>query len=563
MSKQKISGIVNLSLMICLFLISLVILSQSTGYNTSLDPVLDFVGDPEIDFVSLLGGSSSDNSYSMVVDDLLNVYIAGWTESSDFTTTSNAYNQTESGLAKDLYIAKISADGSTLIYSTFICGTIDQFSHGSLPALAVDKSGNAILAASTNGNSMETTAGAINSSSMGGRDIIIAKISADGSELLYGTYFGGSDEDFVIDIELDEEDNIYLSGQTESTDFLTTSGAYSESHSGPSPGGIDVFYIKIFANGSLASSTLFGGSGNDSYAFLELDSQGNVILSGGTTSSDMYTTVDALYPSPIGGDGYVFGSYVEGKDDFIVKLSNDGSQVLYSTYIGGNKNEYINALILDSEDNIYIGGSTSSSDFPVSANAFKQTNGHIPDNWIGDIFITKVSADGSEILASTYFDGWAGTRFCRALGLDQDNNIYVTGAGNLHLNVLTANMSNLLYSNEDIGGYSINVAQTQDDSVSIYLAGHLSPSGSPFTGSHVNWLSPTQSQALFVAKYDWALEPDTTTPPTTDEPPTTTTSTPTTAPTTAGSTGGFDFLILEALILMYGVFHFNQRRKKQ
>ncbi|MHA1940351.1 MAG: SBBP repeat-containing protein [Candidatus Hodarchaeales archaeon] len=566
--KQKISLVTKLFLIMCLIFISLVVLSQVNGYITTNDgavnpsfhslnkqPQLKATSSPEIDFISLLGGFTTDNAYTMVLDDFQNIYIAGWTRSSDFPTTTNAYNRIKGSLLRELYVAKISANGSQLVFSTFICSTNDAFSDGSLPSIALDSTGNVILAASTTSDDFETTAGAINATRIGARDIIVAKISADGSELLYGTFFGGSDEEMVTALEIDGEGNIFLAGQTESTDFMTTAGAYNQSHSGPSPDGLDVFVVKIYSNGSLAYSTLFGGTGNESYPFLTLDSQGDVIIAGGTSSTDMFTTADALYPSPIGGDGYIFGDYLEGKDDFIVKFSANGSKVLYSTYIGGNQNEYINTLTLDSEDNIYIGGSTSSGDFPVTPGVIRETNGHTPSDWIGDMFITKIAADGSEILYSTFFYGGTGSIFCRDLSVDQENNIYFTGSGATH--VLSANMSAELYVNPSIGGFSIDLVETQDD-IAIYVAGAENDIGPPFTGSYVNWLSPTQFQAVFVAKFNWALGPSqTSTTTTTDQSPTTTTTTTTTGDTA----GGFDFLIIEALIVISAVFVTRRRRR--
>ncbi|MHA1946044.1 MAG: SBBP repeat-containing protein [Candidatus Hodarchaeales archaeon] len=574
MRKSKISQLSNLFLIICLIFISIAVLNQTNGYitknevaanpekenialyNSIKQPMMEFDSSPEVDFISLLGGFTTDNAYSMVLDDYQNIYIAGWTRSPDFPTTVNAYNRIKSPLLRELFVSKISANGSSLIFSTFICGTNDDFSDGSLPALALDNTGNVILTASTVSDDFETTAGAISSARIGARDVIIVKLSADGSELLYGTYFGGSDEEMVIGLEIDEEDNIFIAGQTESTDFITTPGAFNESHSGPSPEGLDLFVAKIYSNGSLAFSTLFGGTGSESYPFLALDSQGNVIVVGGTSSTDMYTTTDALYPSPIGGDGYGFGKYLEGKDDFVVKFSADGSEVLYSTYIGGNQNEYINALTLDSVDNIYIGGSTSSSNFPVTADAYRQTNGHTPSDWIGDMFITKIAADGSEILSSTLFDGLSGSRFCRDISLDEENNIYFTGSGVTH--VLSANMSNLLYANTSIGGFDIELVE-QENNVAMYLLGEAIPTGSLFTGSHIYWLSPVQTgQSVFVAKFNLPISiPTSNTTSNTDQ----STSTTTTDTTTDDATGGFDFMIIEALILISGVYIIRRKRR--
>jgi hypothetical protein len=557
--KFKINFLPKLFLIMSCIFISLVVLNHSYSYNRIEQPVIEFTGSPEIDFISLLGGTYEEPAYSMVLDDLHNIYIAGWTNSPDFPTTIHAYNPNRSTCTYDIYVAKISADGSTLLFSTLICGTYDSYPyHGSPPSIGLDSFGNVIVVGSTSSDDFETTAGAINITRIGQRDIIIAKISADGSELLYGTYFGGSDEDAVRDLVIDDEDNIILLGHTESTDFMTTPGAYQRTHSGPSPEGLDLFIAKIHANGSLAYSTLFGGNGNDGFASFALDSQGNVIVAGDSTSADLFTTSDALYPSTIGGSGVKIGKYLLDVDGFVAKFSADGSEVLYSTYIGGSSNEWIGSMTLDSADNIIIGGSSISTNFPTTKGAYQPINGDVTSIF-GDMFITKIAADGSSILYSTFVDGSDGSFYCRDICLDKDNNIYFTGTGHTH--VLSADMSTMLYKNSTsppitnaFGGYSIELIETQDN-IAFYVVGSATTTSSLFAGPNVTWLSPNQNHAVFIVKLDWAIsrtQSNTSSIETTDLSTTTTSEVKTT---------GFDFLIIGMLVITSGMIYFKRKGK--
>ncbi|MHA2215475.1 MAG: Loki-CTERM sorting domain-containing protein [Candidatus Hodarchaeales archaeon] len=441
-----------------------------------------------VEFSTYLGGSNHETVYGLTLDDSNNIYIIGTTLSSDFPTTQGVYNRTHSG-GRDLFVTKMSPDGLTIVFSTLI-GPATGFFNG---RIALDSSNNIIIAAETDSSNFPTTTGVYDETHNGDSEVVVAKLSTDGSNLIFSTFIGGTAFDEVTSITIDSSDNIFITGTTDSSDFPTTSNAYQQIKNGST----DSYVTKLSADGSnLEFSTFIGGNGNEWFPMIALDSQNNIIISGGTASSNFPTTPSALYSSPIGGSGLNWPPFgIICKDLFISKFSTDGSELLYSSYLGGDGNEYVNAMILDSSDNIIITGATGSTDFPTSSNAYDKiysgASGGDP-NWINDIFVTKIAADGSTVLASTYLGGSGSFEYGRGIELDDSNNIYLTGVtgssnypvtanalqptigGNddSFISVLSADMSNLNYSTffggsslED--GYSIH----RDDQGFIYITG--------------------------------------------------------------------------------------------
>lgn len=454
--------IVVISAIVILFLLQLGLIRVQASKNLSSQTIEEI--NPVLDFTTYIGGNDGDSSYSLALGSDHSIYIAGWTKSADFPTTNNAFSRTRSSSPKDIFVAKLSADGSELLYSTYLGGTSDIFESGSLVALALDSSNNAIVGASTSSSQFPTTPGSFNQTHSGDRDVFIAKLSADGSNLLFSTFIGGNDSDSITAIELDSANNVYFSGQTESRDFPTTAGGYNRTHGG----GEDVYVAKLSADGStLEFSTFVGGSVDDCYPLLALDSQNNIYISGSTSSFNFPTTIDALNYSSNGGNGYSFGDDLTSIDLFVCKISADGSELLYSTYLGGTKSEYVNAIVADSADNIIITGSTGSSDFPSTANAYDPSynGGNTDPDFVGDIFVTKIAANGSNLMFSTFLGGSSDYEFSRDITLDNDDSIYLTGYtrstnfpltsspfdsdssyGEAFLSVLSADASELLYS---------------------------------------------------------------------------------------------------------------------
>ncbi|MHA2249920.1 MAG: SBBP repeat-containing protein [Candidatus Kariarchaeaceae archaeon] len=235
-------------------------------------------------------------------------------------------------------------------------------------------------------------------------DAIISKFSNEG-QLLWSTYLGGTSNEAGNNIVVDAFDNVVVLGVTKSRDFPTTVDAYQQNYSGY----YDLFISKFSPNGDLIYSSYLGTSEEESITDAAIDSDGNFIISGVTSSANFPTTIDAQQPA--------FGGLT---DSFLMKLAPDGS-TLYSTFLGGSSHDWIDNIILDKDGNIITSGGTESSDYPITENAFQ-------DSLQGterDFIITKYD-DSGQLIYSTYFGG-SQADDCFGLGVDSTGSIITTG----------------------------------------------------------------------------------------------------------------------------------------
>ncbi|MFX1283609.1 MAG: SBBP repeat-containing protein [Promethearchaeota archaeon] len=396
------------------------------------DPLQSITIDPQkLTASTYIGGGDWEGLGDMALDSSGNIYICGGTMSPLFPNTTDAYDPTHNG-GYDVFIVKFSADGSQLLYSTFLGGS----NHDYAQSIALDSSNNVYICGVTHSKNFPIKH-AYDSTHNGTTDAFVAKLSADGSELLYSTFIGGTDNDYVDDIVLDRSNNVYITGSTHSANFPTTPTAFDSTYGGYSnevylyPWGLyrffgDAYVSKISTNGSkLLYSTFIGGSGDELSRGITLDSSENIYITGETWSDDFPTTSTA-YNTTYGGSS----------DGFITKISANGTSLVYSTFIGGSKYDHIESLTLDSSDNLYLYGETKSSDFPTTTNAYDQTfnggNGWVQDSHFyfdqrgGDSFVTKLAADGSTLLYSTFIGG-SDDEMSGACILDSGNRLYITG----------------------------------------------------------------------------------------------------------------------------------------
>jgi hypothetical protein len=269
--------------------------------------------------------------------------------------------------------------------------------------------GNAYIVGQTDSTDFPIT-NAIQPTIHGPTDSFVSKINADGTALVYSTYLGGSGGEEALGIAVDATGNAYIAGMTFSTDFPTANAIQ------PSYGGSlqDGFVTKINAAGdALVYSTYLGGTNGDQANGIAVDASGNAYVTGSTASPDFPTT-DAIQPTN------------EGWDAFVTKISANGANLLYSTYLGGSNGDYGTGIALDSADEAYVAGYTYSTDFPT-ANAVQPTNHGCPRNFPScDAFVTKISADGTGLVYSTYLGGTADDA-AYGIAVDIHGNAYVTG----------------------------------------------------------------------------------------------------------------------------------------
>lgn len=355
-------------------------------------------------YSTYLGGSNDDNGIGIAIDSGGNAYVAGFTNSPNFPTTGGAFQTSIPGFGNG-FVTKLNPTGSSLVYSTYLGGSIFEQALG----IALDGGGNAYVSGVTFSADFPTTGGAFQTVYGGNGDAFVTKLNPTGSALVYSTFLGGSGQDVGIEIALDAGGNAYVVGFTESPNFPTTPGAFQTVNGG----GRDAFVTKLNPAGSaLVYSTYLGGIGADQANGIAVDNFGNAYVSGTTESTNFPTTAGAFQTAFGGGTS----------DAFVTKLNPAGSALVYSTYLGGSGTDGGTRIVVDSIGNAYLTGSTSSTNFPITADAFQSTFGGGPS----DVFITKLNPAGSALVYSTYFGG-TGDDSGSGIALDNNCGVYVTG----------------------------------------------------------------------------------------------------------------------------------------
>jgi hypothetical protein len=389
-----------------------------TGKNTTENQDRTYIYGSYV-YSKLLGGSEDDIAYSMDVDKEGCAYVTGITKSSNFPTTKGVWDSKKSG-PSDTFVSKLSSDGSTLIYSTFIGGVegsvgCEEYEDEIAWSIVVDEEGCAYITGGTICSDFPITPGAISKRHNGNFDVFVTKLSSDGSRLIYSSFLGGKSEDIGTSIALDEENNIYIAGYTDSWNFPTTKGAFQEDRK-RTTFGASGFITKISSDGQkIIYSTFLGGSDIDLCFSIALDKEKCVYITGIANSSDFPVTEKA------------YNKTMNGSDDFFIsKLDSNGSTLIYSTFLGGSEGDGGISMVVDEEGCAYVTGVTNSSDFPTTENVWSR-------NLKGreDIFITKINKDGSNLVYSTFLggsskDNW-GEESATSIKVDKNGCAYITG----------------------------------------------------------------------------------------------------------------------------------------
>lgn len=379
-----------------------------------------------------LGGSEGEGWYyiGIALDSNGDLCVTGNTESSDFPTTAGAYDATYNGgsggpygVGGDIFVSKLDPQLQNLIASTYVGGS----GHDYCRLLAFDSSGLIQLGGWTSSSDFPTTAGAYdetyNPGGYFGDDQVLFKLSADLTTLAASTFLGGTKDDFNEGMALDAQGNVFVAGWTSSLNYPTTPGAFDTTYNGYS---YDAFVSKLSGDlAQLLASTYIGGSSWEFVYGLAMDDAGCVYLTGHTASKNFPTTPGAYIEDYVGTGGANYGD-----DVFITRMDNDLTSVLASTYLGGTKWENASGIALDGKGHVYVAGATSSPDFPIRPGAYCESyNGGTKH--CGDIFVTRLDDDLTELSASTYFGGVKedGGLFV-SVYVGGDKSIYVTGPTN-------------------------------------------------------------------------------------------------------------------------------------
>lgn len=420
--------------------------------------------DPILTYATFLGGAGPDTASDIASDSSGNAYVTGWTESFDFPVTAATQGVLQGG--RDAFITKFNSNGSQILYSTYLGGT--QLDEGS--RIAVDASGNAYVAGRTWSTNFPSTLNAFqrnNAGAAGTDDAFIAKLNPTGG-LVYATYLGGSAIDIPGGIAIDNAGSVYVTGLTQSSNFPLRNpfqavfgglqdifiaklnpagsdlvystflgGAQSEGGSGikvdssgnayisadtcPTVfgvnligprGGNDIFVAKFNPAGSaILFSTCLGGRDTDVSTGIAVDGFGNSYITGYTRSTD-FPTQGPIQANYAGTDG-IFG------DAFVAKLNPTGASLVYSTFLGGNRDDIANSIAVDINGSAYVTGNTRSSNFPAAGQNPLTLNG-------SGAFLARINPAGSSLAFSTVFDGM--DQLDRAsVNVDGKGGIYLAG----------------------------------------------------------------------------------------------------------------------------------------
>ena len=365
-------------------------------------------------YSTFIGNYGSNTGYGIAVDSHGDACITGQVQSG-FPTTAGAYRATSS--LGGAFVAQLDPSGSSLLYSTYL--TNDYTAWGS--SLAVDSSGDIWITGAA-GGSFPITGGGL---SVGGG--IVAKLDptrSGSASLIYSTHLGGTSPngDAGLGIAVDGAGNAYVGGQTSSSDFPTTPGAYQphfgggrsfgNTKYGPFYGGEgDGFITKFSPTGTVLYSTYLGGVADDFVRTIAVDAQGNAYVTG-DTSSDNFPITPGVYSPGQGGGA------------FVTKLNPSGSALVYSTYIGGPGQAQ--GIAVDALGDVFLAGWTN---YPtiVTPDAYQSVfGGGGTDTYEGDGFIEELDPAAKHLLYSTYLGGlWDDA--CYGIAIDTAGDIYVAG----------------------------------------------------------------------------------------------------------------------------------------
>ena len=340
-------------------------------------------------YSSYLGGTGIDQGYGIALDSSGGVYVAGATASPNFPVTPGAVQPALHGFP-DIFVAHINATGTGLLYSTYLGGSRENLAF----ALAVDSSGNAHVTGTTSSRDFPVTAGAIQSSFSGRVAGYAAKLNSTGTALAYSTYLGGNNSTYGYGLAIDPAGNALVTGTTNATDFPATAGAFQSRGKSQAQGG-DVFVTQLSTSGALVYSSVFGGNGPDTGYAIAADKSGNAYITGSTKPYgngpwiDFPTTSDAIHRC---GTGNPAG--------FLAVLGPGGTALKYSGYHGSGSGggSIGTAIALDAQGRVYLAGSTSTPNFPVTSGAvqtkpgggnrdFDSTNLY---PYAGDAFLSRI-----------------------------------------------------------------------------------------------------------------------------------------------------------------------------
>ncbi len=356
--------------------------------------------DPTLTFSTYIGGLAADGAYGVAFGPNGEAFIAGTTASTNFPV-AGAPQGAFGGGHYDVFVTKLNAAGSAIVYSTYLGGSGDDFTNG----LAVDSAGEAFVVGATSSTNFPTVAALRGTYAGGAFDAFVTKLNPAGSAIAYSTYVGGSANDQAEAIAVDGAGEAFVTGFTFSTNFPTQSPLQAANLAS----GGTAFVAKLNAAGSaFVYSTYLGGSVEDNANGIAIDSAGEAFVAGSTSSSNFPTS------------GAVQGAYRGAGDAFVAKVSSGGSALLYSTFLGGGGADSANGIAVDTAGDALVVGNTASTDFPTAVPLQGVLRGS------QDAFVTKLNSAGTALAYSTYLGG-SDADYGNGIGVDATGEAFVAG----------------------------------------------------------------------------------------------------------------------------------------
>ncbi len=355
------------------------------GYSDAFVTKINSAG-TDLIYSTYIGGGYWDSAHSIAVDNSGNAYITGSTESDNFPWTPGAFDTTHSISSRDMFVTKLNSSGSDLVYSTYVGGGGMEVGE----CLKIDGAGNAFVTGYSGYPGFPVTTGAYDTSHNGGEDAVLFKLNATGSDLLFSTYLGGSGNDHSYGLVIDGGGIAYITGDTNSSNFPATPGAYDTTYNDTFSPFSDVFIAKVDAAGAnLLYATYLGGDSYDHGRGIAIDGVGTAYITGYTESDNFPTTAGVYDPT-----------HNNDIDAFVTKINPAGSKLFYSTYLGGNGVDEGHGIVVGGLGLAHVIGDTDSTDFPTTMGAYDRTH-----NGDDDVFLTVLTPSASAPLYSTYIGG--------------------------------------------------------------------------------------------------------------------------------------------------------------
>ncbi|HVG01048.1 MAG TPA: SBBP repeat-containing protein [Chloroflexia bacterium] len=471
-----------MGLLVVLLLIASEVVARQPSVVDAAQPTPARDDRPTLVYSTYYGSTDGEERHStsgdaLAIDASGHAYITGMT-SSEHLPLKDPYDSSHSGSLWDGFIAKLDPTGSALVYGTYFGGGSETIAEG----IAVDAQGNIYLTGSAY-EGFQPRNSPIQAGVRGDADAFVAKFSPDGADLVYAALLGGSDYDSGQRVAVDAEGYAYITGVTRSADFPTVAPLQA-GFGGPGKGDGDAFVAKIAPDGSrVVYATYLGGGGADAGSGIAVDGAGAAYVTGFTASGD-FPTFGALQPRSSGpGDTFVakitpdgssfdYSTYLSGgssgaaitvdaagnayvvgttsshefplvnpvqsvfnrgaqadpddlRDAFVAQIAPDGSRLVFATYLGGSSEDRGLGIGRDAAGNLYVGGQTSSFDFPL-VRPLQDHYGGDNGGVVTDSFIAKLAPGGGGVLYSTYFGGVSWENL-EDLAVDPAGNVYFAG----------------------------------------------------------------------------------------------------------------------------------------